>query len=126
MSSNETFYHKTKMLEHLEKAHMVHTKSVRMSFPSASEFQNWKEEEESNNYVYFSKQCGTSTGNNFKYNYFVCQQDGHDKPHRKFDDQCRKTARRNSKGVVKSGLTCPARILTKPSLAGIIDLHTLT
>ena len=51
----------------------------------------WKEKEESENFLYFSKQRGTSSSEVGSNMYYVCQHDGHSKAHRRKEEPDRKT-----------------------------------
>ena len=104
------FYHKSKMMTHMEEEHEVQSACSLHSFSSEKEFLDWKEKEEMTNCVYFSKQRGDKEGKSTKYSYYICQQDGSEHPHRAQDDPARKTDRKNSKGQVKTGTICPARM----------------
>ena len=64
------------------------------------QFLSWKEKEELNNYVYFSKPYKESASNNFKNTYFVCQHDGKDRAHRKKDELARKSDKIHKHGKV--------------------------
>ena len=80
------------------------------TFRSWTEFQRWKEEEEANNHVYFCKPYGNTSTNITEISYYMCQRDGPNRQHRKSGD-IPKTTRKNKKGVSKSGLVCPARMI---------------
>ncbi|XP_014679533.1 PREDICTED: uncharacterized protein LOC106819405 [Priapulus caudatus] len=123
-SCKEMFYHKTKMLQHLEEEHGVGCEKSAHNFKTFAEFLEWKEKEEITNFVYFSKQKGVSVGKNTEYSYYICQLDGSEKPHRAKDEPSRKNDRRNKKGQVKDSTTCPARMLVHKSLeTGEVDVN---
>ena len=105
------------MLKHLEEDHGANTLKSQLRFPSMDDFYQWKEREESTNFVYFSVQGGASTSQYAKNHYFVCQHNGPDRPHRKKTEPARLTNRTNKKGSIKTGLTCPARMLVKQNFA---------
>ena len=67
----------------------------------------WKEKEENQNFIYYTKQTATQNAKTTSYMHYVCQKHGNSTPHK------RKTTRRNKKGVVKSGMFCPSRLLCK-------------
>ncbi|XP_064632844.1 uncharacterized protein LOC135491114 [Lineus longissimus] len=122
-SCKEMFYHKTKMLQHLEEEHGVRCEKSAHNFKTFCEFLEWKEKEEITNFVYFSKQKGVSVGKNTEYFYYICQMDGSEKPHRGKDEPGHKTDRRNKKGQVKDSTTCPARMIVHKSLGtGEVDV----
>ena len=78
-----------------------------------SEFMVWKEAEEAENYLYFSKQTSSRESSNYTYSYFVCQHDGDKKVHNKKGEPERKTDKKYKHGQIKTGLFCPARIIAK-------------
>ena len=106
----------TKMLKHLEEEHCVHTSRSQHQFTSMEDFQRWKEREEETNFVHFSAQSGSLLGQNTKYVYYICQQDGSGKAHRSKSEQPRLTDRKNKKGHIKTGSICHARMLVKNCL----------
>ncbi|XP_063595250.1 uncharacterized protein LOC134772142 [Penaeus indicus] len=117
------FYHKSKMMNHMEEEHEVKSSSSQHSFPSEKEFLEWKEKEEITNNVYYSKQPGDTEGKSTKYRYYICQQDGSAQPHRAHDQPARKTDRKNAKGQIKTGTTCPSRMSVRTSTAtGMIEV----
>jgi hypothetical protein len=119
----KVFYHKSKMLKHMEEEHQVQSSSSHHSFSSEKEFLDWKEKEEMANSVYFSKQRGDKEGKSTKHSYYICQQDGSEQLHRTHDQPARKTDRKNTKGQIKTGTTCPARMSVHTnSGSGMIDV----
>ena len=86
------------------------------------EFKDWKEAEELDNYVYYSKQTSTKMSKVATYTYYNCQRDGHDNPHRSKSEEGRKSSRKNEKGVVKTNMLCPSRIICKSDPSGEIDM----
>ncbi|XP_072026576.1 uncharacterized protein [Amphiura filiformis] len=111
----ESFYHKTQMLKHMEEEHGLEVQKKEMEFKSLEEFKKWKTVEETKKYVFFSSYRGPSANKSGKgsHLYFKCQKDGPNRPHRKLGEPDRKTERRNRKGSVKTGLLCPARMICK-------------
>lgn len=123
----ETFFHKRKLIEHISNCHKVDTRTETLTFQSESEFLAWKEKEELSNHVYFSKQKGDSESELLKHAYYVCQNDGHSKPHRKSDEPARKTSRKFRRGQIKADKFCPARIIAHTEkLSGIISVEYIT
>ena len=111
-------------MTHLEKEHAVPCNAESKEFESEKQFLKWKEEEESSNYVYFSRQYGTSEGKETRYAYYMCQHDGNAAAHNKKCEPDRKTSRKNKKGVVKTGTVCPARMCVKTSLlTGMVTVN---
>ena len=56
---NEEYFHKNKYIEHLSEKHHVDFQTIEKNFTNMQEFFSWKEKEESENFLYFSKQRGT-------------------------------------------------------------------
>lgn len=109
------YYHKGKMLQHLEEDHGVDLKVEKLDFQSNNDFLRWKSEEETTKCVYFSKQYGNSKSNLSDVSYYMCQRDGVARSHKRHAEP-RKSPRRNRKGVTKTGHFCPARIMASVSL----------
>ncbi|KAI8482788.1 hypothetical protein Bbelb_394500 [Branchiostoma belcheri] len=100
---DHVFYHITTMLRHLEESHFVKHASSTHHFTSMNDFLAWKEREETNKFVYFSKHRRETVGKSARYIYYICQNDGSDKAHRARGQPPRKTDRKNKKGRVKTG-----------------------
>ena len=94
--SNELFYHKSKMIDHLNIYHQV------LNFPNEKKFMEWKEKEELRNFVYYSKQRGDRESEMIIHKYFFYQHDVHAKAHRKAAEPARKTSRKFRRDQVKS------------------------
>lgn len=107
----ERFHKRTQLLEHHKKEHGVSFKETELRFEIIKTFNQWKEKEELNNHVYFSKQQGDTISEKTLIKYFFCQQDGHLYSHRKEGETERKTNRKFRRGSVKKGEFCPARII---------------
>ena len=107
---SELFYHKSKMIDHLNIYHQVNAHKEVLHFPSEKKFMEWKEKEELRNFVYYSKQRGDGESEMIIHKYFVCQHDGHAKVHRKAAEPARKTSRKFRRGQVKSDRFCPSRM----------------
>ncbi|XP_065642869.1 uncharacterized protein LOC136074474 [Hydra vulgaris] len=92
-------------------------------FSSESKFLTWKEKEEINNYVFFSKQTGSKqSSKETKTSYFICQVDGHSKPHRSAKEPPRKKNKRYFRGSVKSDAFCPARMIVNMKKNGTTNV----
>lgn len=78
---------------------------VSKSFSSISDFNAWKDKEETDTFSYFTKRRGTAAG---RYQHFYCQHDGSEKLH-----SSRKTSRCNLKGRVKVGHHCIAKMVAR-------------
>ena len=111
-----------KLIDHLQADHKVQLQIIRQSFPSMKEFKDWKEAEEVDNYVYSSNQTSTKVSKVATYTYYNCQRDGHDNPHRSKLEEGRKSSRRNDKGVVKTNMLCPSRMICRSGASGEIDM----
>ncbi|KAI8518323.1 hypothetical protein Bbelb_043400 [Branchiostoma belcheri] len=107
---------KTRMLKHLEDDHDMRLSSSTHRFDTERDFLDWKEREERNNLVQFSKQSGSNFGKDTRYSYYICEHDGSDRAHRAHWQPARLSTRRNKKGRVKTGHVCPARMLVKSEL----------
>ena len=53
---NEEYFHKSKYIEHFSEKHHVDFQTIEKNFTNMQEFLSWKEKEESENFLYFSKQ----------------------------------------------------------------------
>ncbi|XP_072034289.1 uncharacterized protein [Amphiura filiformis] len=108
------FVHVTKMLTHLEDEHGVEIQREKLTFKTLDEFYKWKENEQTTNFVYFSKYQGVATpkdGDSVVL-YFKCQRDGSNRPHRA-SGHTPKTNK--TRGSVKMNMVCPARMVVKVS-----------
>ena len=65
------------------------------------------------NFLYFSKQRGTSSSEIASNIYYVCQHDGHSKAHRKKEEPKRKTNKIYHHGRIMRGTFCLARMNVK-------------
>lgn len=96
---NVKFYHKQALMQHLTNSHgQVFQKEIQKVFLNEQSFYAWKERTEESTFSYFSKKNGKKAN----IQYFYCQQDGESRGAE------RKTARKNSKGQIRSGKTCIA------------------
>ena len=77
------------------------------------EFLSWKVQEEAANYVSFTKQRGDISHMTVTHQHYVCQRDGSSRIHSSKNQPVRKTARKQKKGVIKTDLVCPARMLVR-------------
>ena len=108
---NESFYQKSDLIHHLKNKHSVEVCVENKTFKSIEDIEDWKEKEELKNCVYFSKQSGEkSTKQKKKLNYYICQRDGHSKPHKAVNEPATKTNIRYKRGKIKTGSFCPARM----------------
>ena len=109
---NQVFSQKIKLIKHIKEYHKGVFSTETYEFSSQSEFLAWKEKEEANNYVFFSKKTGSKhNSKGTKASIFICQFDGHSKPHCSGTKPARKTNKRYFRGSVKSGAFCPARMM---------------
>ena len=53
---NEEYFHKSKYIEHFSEKHHVDFQTIEKNFTNMQEVLSWKEKEESENFLYFSKQ----------------------------------------------------------------------
>ena len=113
---DHSFFFKWKLTEHLASVHECNILKENLNFATEQEFFDWKEKIEEVSCVYFSKQYASYTSKNFISHNFLCQNDGHGKAHRKVGDELPKTSRRNKKGKIKTGGTCPAKMRCRKSL----------
>ena len=112
-SCNETYYQKTSFLKHLKEKHRVSIEVKEHTFASEGHFLVWKEKQETEQLVYFSKQTGEKSGNNCKLLCYSSHQDGHNKPHRAKGEPARKTNVKYKHGSIKIGKFCPARMIVR-------------
>ncbi|KAK3925046.1 Zinc finger protein 541 [Frankliniella fusca] len=102
----ESFYHKSSLLEHLKCVHHDEIKEpISLQFSSVKDFVVWKDKEEEKTYSYFSQQGGKAKKRGTAYLY--CQYDGSSKLHLK-DGMSRKTKRKKHCGSIKTGNLCLA------------------
>ncbi|XP_072164983.1 uncharacterized protein [Diadema setosum] len=113
---HQEFYHKTKLIQHLEEEHGMSTQKSELSFESEDKFFAWKEREESQNYAYFSKERGAIKSSLCIHQTYACQRNGSSRSHKAKGSPARKTSRKMSKGCVKTDMICPARIITAKCL----------
>ena len=104
---NETFYKRRDLIQHQKNVHNMEFDERTFQFESMEDFYKWKEQEELSNHVYFSKQTSKRKGTT----YLFCQFDGHLHTHKKKGEAHRKTDRRRTFGLSKTGLMCPARMI---------------
>ncbi|XP_065677529.1 uncharacterized protein LOC136092875 [Hydra vulgaris] len=120
---SQVFFHKIKLIKHIEEYHKGEFSTETYEFSSELEFLTWKEKEENNNYVFFSKQTGSKqSSKETKTSYFICQVDGHSKPHRSAIEPPRKTNKRYFRGSVKSDAFCPARMIVNIKTNGTTNV----
>lgn len=113
-SCEKRFFHVTKMIHHLESHHSGMKVEVNeIHFQSLSDFTEWKEEEEYRTHTFFSRASGKTHLKGAVYWYFTCQHDGSARFHCKKGEAGRLTNRKWMKGRVKTGLTCPSRIMAR-------------
>ncbi|XP_042237447.1 uncharacterized protein LOC121876440 [Homarus americanus] len=121
------FFHITKMIHHLENDHSgMNVNAKEINFTSLDDFKKWKEEEEVNTYSYFSRNCGKTRLKGGVYNYYTCQHDGSERFHCRSGEAGRTTNRRWAKGRVKTGITCPSRMLVKEYNTGAISVKYIS
>ena len=72
----ELFYHKSKMIEHLNKFHQVEAQKQAVKFKNEKFFMDWKEKEELKNFAYYPKQRGDGESKLLIRKYFICQNNG--------------------------------------------------
>ncbi|KAK3931041.1 DNA-binding protein Ikaros [Frankliniella fusca] len=103
-----SFYHKSSLIEHLNKFHQNDV-SIRpaetKSFSSVKEFNKWKENEEESTFSYFTARKGQKLS---LVKHFYCQHDGSAKLH-----SARKTSKCNRKGRIKVGHFCIAKMTVR-------------
>ena len=78
----ESFLRKVDFVKYLTDRRKIACSVESYTFASELEFQNWKEKEEVENLVYFSKQRGDRCCKKFRYVYYSCQRDGAERIHR--------------------------------------------
>ncbi|XP_065642691.1 uncharacterized protein LOC136074313 [Hydra vulgaris] len=105
----QVFFQKVKLIKHIEECHQGIFFKESYNFLSESEFLAWKEKEELNSYVFFSKQSGS---------FFH-----HSKPHRSVSEPARKTNKRYYRGSVKSGAFCPVRMIVTVNKNGVTNVQ---
>ena len=114
----KSFYHKTKLIEHIAQDHLLSCQVENVVFKSMQEFEKWKQQEEASNYVYFSKSSGTAEGKNASYSYYACQKDGAARSCSNPTEATGKRYRKSGKKLVKMGTLCPARLQVKTLCSG--------
>lgn len=120
----EVFHKKMQLIEHQKKEHDVTYQEVKLNFNSMEDFNSWKEKEEVQNHVYFSRQYGETKTSSSKHQYYFCQHDGPIHTHRKYGEPARKTNRKFRRGSIKTGKFCPARITVTENIeTGNIIVH---
>ena len=113
-----SFYHKTKLIDHIEHDHFISCQTENIVFKSMKDFEKRKGQEEASNYIYFSKCSGTAEGKNASYSYYACQRDGESRKHINSSESSRERTLKNRKGFVKIGTLCPARLQVKSLFSG--------
>ena len=76
-------------------------------------FFSWNQKEESENFLYFSKQRSTNSGEIASNMYYVCQHGSHTKAHHRKEEADGKTNKRYHHGRTKRDTFCPARMNVK-------------
>ncbi|XP_065677453.1 uncharacterized protein LOC136092817 [Hydra vulgaris] len=109
----QVFFQKVKLIKHIEEYYEGIFTKESYNFLSESEFLAWKEKEELNTYVFL----------NVKTSNYICQNDGHSKPHRSVNEPARKTNKRYYRGSVKSGAFCPARMIVKVNINVVTNVQ---
>ena len=123
----KSFYHKTKLIEHIENDHYITCQTENMIFKSLKDFEKWKEQEEANHYVFFSKCSGTVGRKHASYSYYACQKDGNSRVHANMSEPQQNRCRKRRQGQVKLGTLCPARLQVKSlSSGGVIVKYIKT
>ena len=118
------FFQKIKLIKHIEEYHKGVFSTETYEISSQLEFLAWKEKEEANNYVFFSKQTGSKqSSKETKTSYFICQIDGHSKPHRSGTETARRTNKRYFRGSVKYDAFCPARMIVNIKRNGTTNVR---
>ncbi|CAL4133753.1 unnamed protein product [Meganyctiphanes norvegica] len=103
------FFHMVSMIKHLQAEHNTDINTTDLVFDNYDSFLAWKEVEQDSNLIYFTKRHGAIMNKGTKYVSYICQVDGplvH-------ETEPRLTSRRWSKGQVRKGIKCPARMLVK-------------
>ncbi|KAK3926099.1 Krueppel-like protein 1 [Frankliniella fusca] len=114
---SEIFFHRTKMIEHLEKEHFVQVESEVFDFNSFDEFVKWKTQTENDTYTSFTAPCGKSEGDKVIHRYYTCQLEASDNTHRKTGQAYRTTSRKwKERGSIPKGHYCPARMLVAENI----------
>lgn len=101
----EIFYHKSKMADHLKEKHHIEVNIMTKDFDNMDEFHEWKEREESSNFVWFPKKDERKLLNGISYSSFICQCNGLKQEKLKHSSLKRKMEKKN--------VICPARMLVK-------------
>ncbi|CAL4089312.1 unnamed protein product, partial [Meganyctiphanes norvegica] len=124
INCKETFYHHSKLIDHLKQKHGAVIDFTEHVFENMGKFLEWKQEEESKKYIYFSKETATKENKTkgTSYTYYLCQKNGNSIPHTTKAKRQRKTSRRNRKGVVKQDKFCPSRMIVKVDQAGAVNV----
>ena len=100
-------------MEHLSEKHHFDFQTIEKNFKNMQEFFSWKEKEESENFLYFSKQRGTSSSGIASNMYYVCQHHGYSKAHHRKEEPDRKTSKRYHHRRIKRDTFCPAKMNVK-------------
>ena len=101
---DKAFYHKSRMMQHLQDEHQIAVESETKTFDSMGAFYEWKESEETTNFVYFPRKESRATSNDLRHETYVCQYKGKRQP----------AAFKHSIGkgkAPKKHSVCPARML---------------
>lgn len=126
-SCEKRFFHVTKMIHHLESHHSgMKVEVSEVHFQSVSDFAQWKEEEERQTHTFFSRASGKTYLKGAVYWYFTCQHDGSARFHCKKGEAGRLTNRKWVKGRVKTGLTCPSRIMARQFNDGRVSVKYIS
>ncbi|XP_047498736.1 uncharacterized protein LOC125045492 [Penaeus chinensis] len=126
-SCEKRFFHVTKMIHHLESHHSgMKVEVSEFHFQSLSDFTEWKEEEEHRTHTFFSRASGKTYLKGAVYWYFTCQHDGSARFHCKKGEAGRLTNRKWMKGRVKTGLTCPSRIMARQFNDGRVSVKYIS
>lgn len=104
---DKVFYHKSKMVEHLQGVHKIIVESETKKFSNFQEFLSWKEEEETKNFVWYPKKDERKVSERFNYASYVCQCNGFKEP------SSNSTPKSKKRKTVKKSVICPARMLVK-------------
>ena len=106
---NEVFFHQNKLVIHMRDKHDVNINNETFVFQSLNDFISWKEKEEAENFVYFSRRNSAKEYKlNTKRYYFHCQHDGSPSVHRKKSDVDYQPLFKRKRGHARFSNTCPA------------------
>ncbi|KAJ1528131.1 hypothetical protein ONE63_008045 [Megalurothrips usitatus] len=114
------FYFKTELIEHLSSAHkddITIKPKIPKTFKSMAEFLEWKEKEEESTFSFFTARKGQSESTA---KHYYCQHDGSGKVH-----SMRKSSRKNSKGRIRVGHYCMAKMKVSVDVDNVEFVHVV-